>query len=775
MNHALFLQLMNATADNSIVEILIDLLDTGDEADKCNAAKTLGKIRQSKARASLIARLRDEDIDVCVDAATALGQIGNPDDASALIQAAQGDPSGEVRIAAIEALGNMVGAEATNALARLAKTRPAGLEMLEDGDWDPWWDMQLKAIRSLGRIGSASAVPVLVGLLESEDVDDIESEIFNSLAMIGGDGESYLVARLSDAGPRQRRRIARALPLCKTPEAWKALLDSLKDGDADVRVAVVESLERFPDLQAFEGLLLVLVQDSDPRVRAVAVNPLARLEGKSSNGSEVDAALSRMLSDPEAAVRTAAVDGLRMRDAAEVGADLRSAVRDRLDDYAGAVAATACHLVRDWQDQQAVPALCRLALDPGRNTELRAAAIRALAGLSGTEHEFLNLLQQAAMDESDSVRLAALSALVQLDAAATPLSGEDDGDTRPLELLCRMVDPLLGEDEDTNLCFGAEDVAPADGNQTHEYAEPAAQNDHDSVDSGPSSTLDSIFRDNERIAGELGDEAGNDPLSKLSALEDEMHEYAEIVRKNVKERDGWKQKDKTLAPSDLRHLAARVLGDCDDESAVATLLVALADDDAHLRRDAADSLARIAGRKPDMEALANAWGALVTHLKTDERSVRLSCARALGALGKRKSMPALTEALGDEEPSVRCGAIEAQSRIAAGYRADHPKRKTAVRQIQERLRDPESSVRRTAAMALLDLGDDQGLRAGLDALIRSENSLGPAARLKMLVLRSNTVFAEQLVTILSGCSSSRERQPVLERIGEIYQVPEQVA
>jgi HEAT repeat protein len=240
----------------------------------------------------------------------------------------------------------------------------------------------------------------------------------------------------------------------------------------------------------------------------------------------------------------------------------------------------------------------------------------------------------------------------------------------------------------------------------------------------------------------------------------------------VSERKAWFDKQAVSVASDARHLATRLLGECDDDSVVSTLLCALADPGSELRHEAADSLARIAERNPELPALTNAWGALVTHLKTDGRSVRLSCARALGALGQRKSIAVLVESLEDEDPSVRTGVIAALSRVAASCSPKHPKRLSAMRQITDRLHDAEDGPRRAAAIALLDLGDEATLHTALGSLIRSKNSLGPAIRVKLHEMRGQSGFEKQLVDILSCCSDSSERRPVIECIGEIYQVRE---
>ena len=222
--------------------------------------------------------------------------------------------------------------------------------------------------------------------------------------------------------------------------------------------------------------------------------------------------------------------------------------------------------------------------------------------------------------------------------------------------------------------------------------------------------------------------------------------------------------------SDARHLATRLLGECDDDSVIDTLLCALNDQGSDLRREAADSLARIAERNPQLPAFANAWGALVTHLKSDGRSVRLSCARALGALGQRKSIAILVDALDDAEPSVRTGVIVALSRVAARCSANHPKRVSAMRGIKDKLHDAEDGPRRAAAVALLDLGDEETLHTTLGSLVRSKNSLGPTLRVKLHAMRAQSGFEKHLVDILSCCSDSSERRPVIECIGEIYQV-----
>jgi len=52
-----------------IIETLCRLTETGDEVDRCYASRALGVLGDTSAIAALIERLRDEDVDVSIDAA----------------------------------------------------------------------------------------------------------------------------------------------------------------------------------------------------------------------------------------------------------------------------------------------------------------------------------------------------------------------------------------------------------------------------------------------------------------------------------------------------------------------------------------------------------------------------------------------------------------------------------------------------------------------------------------------------------------------------------
>ena len=67
---------MISSSKSKTVGVLCELLSTGDEADRCYVSRALGVLGDPAAIPDLIKHLHDKDIDVCVDAADALGKMG---------------------------------------------------------------------------------------------------------------------------------------------------------------------------------------------------------------------------------------------------------------------------------------------------------------------------------------------------------------------------------------------------------------------------------------------------------------------------------------------------------------------------------------------------------------------------------------------------------------------------------------------------------------------------------------------------------------------------
>jgi HEAT repeat protein len=187
-------------------------------------------------------------------------------------------------------------------------------------------------------------------------------------------GLAVLNELLEDHEPTARVIAAQALGDLVVPEAARALGHSLADSDADVRLAVLTSLERVDSRQAGAAAAR-LVSDADARVRRFAVGVLARA------GTPPP---ERLLSDPDGSVRAAAAAALfqQSADARDVLNGMTTSgdvpVRAAANRAIGAVGATA-----DASD--AVAQLVGVLGD--HDAAVRAAAAEALGHLGSSAVE----------------------------------------------------------------------------------------------------------------------------------------------------------------------------------------------------------------------------------------------------------------------------------------------------------------------------------------------------------------------------------------------------
>ena len=204
-----------------------------------------------------------------------------------------------------------------------------------------------------------------------------------------------------------------------------ALVEALRAGNPDVFGGDRSGVGSVRDRDARVALLRDL-DDPDPRARRVAIGILA-----GAPSSEVVAALHRAAGDPDAAVRSAAIDGLPPGDPDTLGV-LSAAV----EDPDPAVRATAARSLAAAPSQAAVgvPGLREL-LDADDPSARASAAVALRSSHPGADAELSSLLGSA----KPSWRRAALLAI----AAA---AGAGHGDDRLLEGAIgglRDLDPLV--------------------------------------------------------------------------------------------------------------------------------------------------------------------------------------------------------------------------------------------------------------------------------------------------------------------------------------------
>jgi len=788
-----------------VIETLCHLITTGDEVDRYYVSRTLGVLREKQAIPSLIQCLQDEDIDVSMEAAEALGRIGDAEAVPALLESLTHDPDGEVKTAVVEALGQIEVQEVIAPLLEVAKDCPDNMNWDESNQWNAWWDIQLKAVKALGQKRVTEAVPVLSTILTDEENQDIESEVLTALALIGGEGETLLIQRLTKRTPRERRRAAAAIGTVHSKKARKALAEAMNDKSGEVRVAAIRALGK-QNAVPYIDIMLRFLKDSEPEMRCAVIDVITAL---SANNAEIMLEkLAPLLTDHSPIVRAAILKALSGIE--QIPQETLVPIRQCLSDPDNTVISAACTLLARIGDQSILPSLLQILSNKERDAMLRSQVATAL-GLLGNR-EALHILTWTVGDEKQPVRLAALNALMQLEKHQTPVDSsrntEYEQNRTPLdvviatlkgEIVTSSADNDLSPENDLtpestsdendapNSPLEGESATPEESEKIKtaslEQAEIKPSSDEEQTDEGqsltdaepaaieippPISTLEAIERDN---AAALYDKIeGEAIISQKNQFSPEVEEYVKIANESIQSAERLLISKKWDVATDVRHLSARILGDSDKEEAVNALIEALNDDDFVLRREAAISLGHIAQRSPQIKALANAFGSLVTHLNIGDIEIRLASVRTLGYLGNQSAIPVLFDYLQDEENNVRTQTIHALIALISVSKEnswDGVNIDSIIAQFVKLLSDAHKNVRKAAVEALATLQHTEALDSIIDAAFADA---GATARDMGRALRRLDVeqSGAKLLKKLEEVENSGYRRFVIEMLEEVF-------
>jgi HEAT repeat protein len=209
------------------------------------------------AAASLVVLLQDQDPQIRVSAAQALGKIAVTDTAPALLRSLD-DADPAVRTMSAWALGNL-GEDVLN---------QAGMELARRLD-DPSPAVKQASARALGALGSTQTIIEL------------------------------LTERLARSDVETRRAAVQALTWLEAGSAYHALITALGDPDAKIRQGAVAALGEMVDPRSLPAIRDRLLKDTDAGVRSEAAYRL----GKFGDRSLVPALRSASARDQNAAVR----------------------------------------------------------------------------------------------------------------------------------------------------------------------------------------------------------------------------------------------------------------------------------------------------------------------------------------------------------------------------------------------------------------------------------------------------------------------------------------
>jgi HEAT repeat protein len=195
-----------------------------------------------------------------VNAATALGRIGDRSAVPALLEASE-DPDEWVAEHAIHALGALGDRRAVPTLIRRLS--------------DPSEAIREAAAGALGDLRDARAVPSLITASSDESYEVADDAIW-ALRQIGGAAVDCLLRQLDSGEPAQRVRALELLDELGASSAEAAVLHRLDDASAAVRRAAVEALGGVGTRRSVSDLMRLVGRDDEP-TRGVAAWSLARL------------------------------------------------------------------------------------------------------------------------------------------------------------------------------------------------------------------------------------------------------------------------------------------------------------------------------------------------------------------------------------------------------------------------------------------------------------------------------------------------------------------
>jgi HEAT repeat protein len=701
-----------SAADAGLLQAVLQLLQRDHRSfSTLSSALKLMAITDVDITAPLADLLRNEDVDLRIQAALALGEQHQPAAVTPLLGALD-DPDMNVRFHAIEALGRLRAEAAADRLAAIAESRDfflgfAALEALAligDVRTAPRLvglfavdEIRDAAARALSRVGDERVIVPLVHVLNTSSTaaaavvctvasigDRLEREgldISSTLReAISPEGRGHLLHVLDNTEESTRSALARVLgwtggvevvralrTLLQEPSvrddaiaalvrvgepAVDVLVEALSSDDDELRTAVVGALGATGSRRATKPLIELL---ADPSMAIGASGALAKIGDTSAFEP-----LLALVSHPDTAVRLAAIGALN-----SIGhADMAGRVLAMIEHPDPLVRESAVRIAGYFGYPAAVDAVLARAVDD--EERVRIAALEHLPFLD--DARTLGLLDAALAHDTPKARAAAARALARMDAEeALPLLTRALGDA---DLWVRYYAARsLGQHKDTTAV--PELVALAE----RDHAQPVRVAAIEALGARrATAALESVLR----CAGESNVDIATAALFTLGHLGGT--EATAALRAAARDAD----------PS-RRRAAIHGLAVMASQDAVSTLeWLAAADDDFPVSEAAIDALLEIANKGQDSAPLA--VDSLIALLADADRCLAATAAIAripLSLVGR------LARGLNHAHPNVRRRTVDALAR----YR-----RSEATRLLEPALEDADPRVREAAALAVGRLG-----------------------------------------------------------------------
>lgn len=211
---------------------------------------------------AVVELLSEDDQDLRMAAADALGKIGSKDATPALLKSTRDIAA--VRRVAISSLCTICDPRATDLLVEVLKRDT------DDGE------VRARAARALSVIGGAKSVSALVGALGDLDLK-VRTSVITGLQRMGNSAVGPVMSAVATGSIDVRRAGAAVLEKIEGPSASAALLKLAKDPDPLIRLSAARGLGEQKSSPQI-GALISVLSDPDGRVADAAVLSLAGLQ-----------------------------------------------------------------------------------------------------------------------------------------------------------------------------------------------------------------------------------------------------------------------------------------------------------------------------------------------------------------------------------------------------------------------------------------------------------------------------------------------------------------
>ncbi|MGR5146542.1 HEAT repeat domain-containing protein [Photobacterium alginatilyticum] len=735
---------------------LLQMLEQGDEAQRCYSAQAVGKARIADAAPSLNACLYHSDSDVVVDAADALAKLA-AGDMDALENVALHHPESDARLAALEALSAQAGgpeqARITTILMSFASGRQEGDDWGLSSDWDDWWDIQLKAVQLLANRPDEEVIQLFFQLLEDDPEPELESALYLGIAKAT---PQWLADRYQTGRVMTRRKLIRALAQSDSKIATIQLFKAMSDEDPEIRRAAVEALCRRKAIE-YQWDIVLRLCDQEQRVREAAevgldvmgeLDKLSQAKLYSLAQKAPGAALSTVLmlmachvDEPDSECLEWIAEQLNHEDPAVVyaAADFFASIKYEGDvDVYSELAVQRClkHVERTTLPvlfrADYIRLLCKFACQQ----DVFVAAVYPVMQYIVNDEQNDGVLRQAALDLL--ARISSSTGQQYLRELILGLAAK--GELIPVNQL--DIDEETGNRKAEETA-SAEAAGPSSESRAESSSEPASDTleleqllaaheekfsvlaEGDSPAATPTSTLASIQQTNvEAMLNSPKEEQAPEQhvLDMIEELPDDYTDYTEIVRDHFDTSDKLELNRKKVAKLPKlgnKLLALRALGNSQQPAAVTLLIEGLLGAEPAEQVDIFGSLARLADTVSVPE-IKNAIGAAANTLYHGDNVTKQAATRYLAKMPMAKALPLLLQGTRDQNEHVRiCSlmAIEQQLAIHTVRQQDRPVLNAAL---AKALQDPAGGIRKLALKLLADTDPKSHLDILLEAAISND-------------------------------------------------------